>query len=106
MQPFLNPLMFRAYDIRGMVGTDLTPEIALLIGRAFGTYIQRIEGNKIAVGKDNRVSSQSLQEAFIDGLLSTGCRLVDIGLSLSPMLYFTVARWKLNGGVNVTGIHN
>jgi phosphomannomutase/phosphoglucomutase len=106
MKPFLNPLIFRAYDIRGKVGTDLTPDIALLIGKAFGTYIQKIEGDKIAIGKDNRTSSKQLQEAFIDGLLSTGCSIIDIGLSLSPMLYFVVAKWKLHGGVNVTGSHN
>jgi phosphomannomutase/phosphoglucomutase len=106
MKTFLNSLIFRAYDIRGKVGTDLTPDIALLIGKAFGTYIQKIEGNEIVIGKDNRMSSKQLQEAFINGLLSTGCNIIDIGLSLSPMLYFAVVKWKLSGGVNVTGSHN
>lgn len=106
MKPYLDPFIFRAYDIRGVVGTNLTPEIAALIGKAFGTYIQKIEGNEIAIGKDNRLSSKELQESFINGLISTGCNVIDIGLSLSPMLYFAVANWKLSGGVNVTGSHN
>lgn len=106
MKPYVDPFIFRAYDIRGLVGTNLTPEIAVLIGKAYGTYIQKIEGNEIAIGKDNRLSSIELQESFINGLISTGCNVIDIGLSLSPMLYFAVAKWKLNGGINVTGSHN
>lgn len=106
MKHYLDPFIFRAYDIRGLVDTNLTPEIAVLIGKAYGTYIQKIEGNQIAIGKDNRVSSTELQEAFINGLLSTGCDVIDIGFSLSPMLYFAVAKWKLSGGINVTGSHN
>jgi phosphomannomutase/phosphoglucomutase len=106
MKPFLNPLIFRAYDIRGKVGSDLTPEIAELIGKAYGTYIQKIEGKDIAVGRDNRLSSEQFKEAFVKGLLSTGCNILDIGISLSPMLYFAVAKWRLCGGVNITGSHN
>jgi phosphomannomutase/phosphoglucomutase len=106
MKPYLNPVIFRAYDIRGKVGSDLTPEIAELIGKAYGTYIQNIEGKNIAVGRDNRLSSQQFQESLIKGLLSTGCNVINIGLSLSPMLYFSVAKWKLSGGINITGSHN
>jgi phosphomannomutase/phosphoglucomutase len=106
MKPFLNPTMFRAYDIRGVVGKDLTPEIALLIGKAYGTYIQNIEGKYLSVGRDNRLSSQELQDMFIRGLLSTGCDVINIGLSISPMLYFSVVKWELSGGVNITGSHN
>ncbi len=106
MKTFINPAIFRAYDIRGIVDIDLTPEIAVRIGKAYGTYIQKIAGKDIAIGRDNRLSSVPLQSAFINGLLSTGCNCLDIGLSLSPMLYFAVAKWKLSGGVNVTGSHN
>jgi phosphomannomutase/phosphoglucomutase len=105
-QHYINHSIFRAYDIRGKVDENLTVAVALLIGKAFGTYIQKIEGNEIAIGKDNRLSSEALQKAFIEGLISTGCNVIDIGLSLSPMLYFAVHKWKLCGGVNVTGSHN
>lgn len=108
MSAVVNPAIFRAYDIRGVEGKDLTPQIAVLIGKAYGTYIQKFQEEKvnIAIGKDNRLGSKQLQEAFIDGLLSTGSDVIDIGLSTSPMLYFAVVKWKLSGGVNVTGSHN
>ena len=104
--PTLSKVMFRAYDIRGKVADELTPESVEIIGKAFGTYVQRNEGPQIAVGHDNRTSSPALHAAFIDGLLSTGCRVTDIGLSTSPMLYFAVVYLGLDGGVNVTGSHN
>jgi phosphomannomutase/phosphoglucomutase len=104
--PALSKVMFRAYDIRGRVADELTPESAQAIGQAFGTYLQRKEGPAVAVGHDNRTSSPALHATFIDGLLSTGCRVTDIGLSTSPMLYFAVAHLGLDGGVNVTGSHN
>ena len=104
--PTLSKVMFRAYDIRGRVADELTPESAETIGKAFGTYLQRKEGPTVAVGHDNRTSSPALHAAFIDGLLSTGCQVTDIGLSTSPMLYFAVVYLGLDGGVNVTGSHN
>ena len=104
--PTLSKVMFRAYDIRGKVADELTPESVEIIGKAFGTYVQRNEGPQIAVGHDNRTSSPALHAAFIDGLLSTGCQVTDIGLSTSPMLYFAVVYLGLDGGVNVTGSHN
>ncbi|HEC67013.1 MAG TPA: phosphomannomutase/phosphoglucomutase [bacterium] len=104
----INPTIFRAYDIRGLEGKDLTPQVAMLIGKSYSTYIQGIqkEKAKIAIGRDNRLGSERLQESFIDGLLSTGSDVIDIGLSTSPMLYFAVVKWALSGGVNVTGSHN
>jgi phosphomannomutase/phosphoglucomutase len=105
----LNPFMFRAYDIRGVVGEDLTPETCERIGRAYGTYIRLRAGlarPKIAVGRDNRPSSLELQQATMRGAMQAGCDCVDIGLALSPMLYFAVCHWKLDGGINVTGSHN
>jgi phosphomannomutase/phosphoglucomutase len=108
MSAVVNPAIFRAYDIRGVEGKDLTPQIAVLIGKSYGTYIQKFQEEKIniAIGRDNRLGSKQLQEAFIDGLLSTGSDVIDIGLSTSPMLYFAVVKWTLSGGVNVTGSHN
>ncbi len=108
MPVHINPAIFRAYDIRGIEEKDLTPQVAMLIGKSYGTYIQKIqkEKAKIAIGRDNRLGSKLLQESFIDGLLSTGSDVIDIGLSTSPMLYFSVVKWALSGGVNVTGSHN
>ena len=106
MQLFLNPTIFRAYDIRGLVGSDLTPDIVKLIGKAYGTYIQDIDGKNIAIGQDNRLSSDQLRQSFIEGVRSTGCNVIDIGICLSPMLYFAVYKWGLNGGVIITGSHN
>ncbi|MFQ6115341.1 MAG: phosphomannomutase/phosphoglucomutase [bacterium] len=108
MSVVINPTIFRAYDIRGLEGKDLTPQVAMLIGKSYSTYIQGIqkEKAKIAIGRDNRLGSERLQESFIDGLLSTGSDVIDIGLITSPMLYFAVVKWALSGGVNVTGSHN
>lgn len=104
----INPRIFRAYDIRGHEGIDLNPETAVLFGKSYGTYIQSIQKEKpdIIVGRDNRLSSKKLQEFFIKGLLSTCANVIDIGLSLSPMVYFSVFNWDYDGGVNVTASHN
>jgi len=105
----LNPFIFRAYDIRGVVGEDLTPASGERIARAYGTYVRLRTGlqrPKIAVGRDNRPSSLELQQAAIRGAMAAGCGCVDIGLALSPMLYFAVCYRKLDGGINVTGSHN
>ena len=104
--PVLSKVMFRAYDIRGKVADELTPETAEIIGQAFGTYIQTKDGPRLTVGHDNRTSSPALHGGFINGLLSTGCRVTDIGLATSPMLYFSVVHLGMDGGVNVTGSHN
>jgi len=105
----LNPFIFRAYDIRGVVGEDLTHETCERIGRAYGTYLRLRTGlqrPKVAVGRDNRPSSLELQQAAIRGATQSGCNCIDIGLALSPMLYFAVCYLKLDGGINVTGSHN
>lgn len=112
----MNPFIFRAYDIRGVAGVDLTPEVARLIGQGYGTLLrqeqQRITGNHteapltIALGQDVRVSSPELHNACVEGLLSVGCNVVDIGITLTPMMYFSVVHYKLDGGINITGSHN
>ncbi len=102
----LNPHVFRAYDVRGLVGTDITPEVFRLVGSAYGTLIRRNGGRRIAVGQDNRVSSDGLKAGFIEGALETGLDVVDVGLVPTPVLYFATAHWKLDGGATVTGSHN
>jgi len=109
----INPLIFRAYDIRGIAHTpvsnkpvDLTPETIELIGKAAGTYIQSKFGPNIVVGGDNRLSTPQLKKAYINGLLSTGCHVTDIGLATSPMLYYATCKLEMDGGTNITASHN
>lgn len=106
MSVSLNPYMFRAYDIRGTVDQDLTEDAAFVIGQGIGTYLQQLSGKRIVVGRDNRLSSERLKNRLVDGLLSTGCDVVDIGLSTSPLMYAAAIEWNMHGGVNVTGSHN
>src|SRR5690554_5176260 len=101
--------IFRKYDIRGTVtGPDaqLTPDVALLIGKAYGMYVQRDLGLKqVFVGGDNRASTPPLMDAVIDGVLSTGLRVTDIGPVLTPTVYFASASQDDAGGIMVTGSH-
>ena len=98
--------IFRAYDIRGKVGANLDEETAAGIGKAFGTRVQREGGSRVAVGRDNRLSSDAMRDALVEGLLSTGCAVTDIGLATSPLLYHAVAEHGFDGGINVSGSHN
>ncbi len=109
----INPLIFRAYDIRGIASeendkkSDLTPETIKLIGKGTGTHLKRKYGTKnMMIGRDNRLHSETLQKAFIEGILSTGIDVVDIGLSTSPLLYYAVSRYEMDSGVNITASHN
>jgi phosphomannomutase/phosphoglucomutase len=102
----INPYIFRAYDVRGKVGIDITPEVFAEVGRAYGTLIRRRGGKVVALGMDNRTTSPPLKEAFVAGTLSTGLDVVDIGVNHTPLLYFAAAHWKLDGGATVTGSHN
>ena len=109
----INPLIFRAYDIRGIAiadkstPADLTPETIKLIGQSTGTYMRRTYNTKnMMVGRDNRLHSPELQKAFIDGVLSTGVDVIDVGLSTSPLLYYAVCKFGIDSGVNITASHN
>ncbi|HET9490904.1 MAG TPA: phosphomannomutase/phosphoglucomutase [Methylomirabilota bacterium] len=102
----LNPHIFRAYDVRGRVGTDINPEVFRSVGRAYATLLRRRNGRTIAVGQDNRLSSADLKRAFVDGVRSAGVDVVDVGLVTTPILYFATAHWRLDGGATITGSHN
>ena len=102
----LNPHIFRAYDVRGRVGTDINPEVFRQVGRAYGTLIRRNRGRTIAVGRDNRESSAGLHAGFVEGARAAGLDVVDIDQVTTPMLYFAAAHWRLDGGANITGSHN
>ncbi|MBI5787628.1 MAG: phosphomannomutase/phosphoglucomutase [Candidatus Schekmanbacteria bacterium] len=103
----MNPQIFREYDIRGLVGTELTLEVVESIGKAYGTYLQEKNITKVVVvGHDNRLSSDEVSANLIKGILSTGCSVHDVGLVTTPLLYFSLFHLNLDGGVMVTGSHN
>jgi phosphomannomutase len=103
MSPSLNPDIFKAYDIRGTYPDQVNEEAARAIGAAFVAYLG---AKTIAVGRDMRLSSPALAQAFIDGATSQGCNVVDYGMIATDMLYFAVARYNHDGGVMVTASHN
>jgi phosphomannomutase/phosphoglucomutase len=101
--------IFRAYDIRGTYPDQLNAEAALLIGKAFGTYLRKLKNLKaprVVVGQDCRTHSMELYNAFTEGLISTGCEVTNVGLSPSPYVYFVVTEGKFDGGCNITASHN
>lgn len=102
----MNPGIFREYDIRGIAGKDLTDDDVVNIGKAAGTYLIRKGCGKIMVGRDCRLTSDSYSEKLINGLLSTGCDVIDIGVCPTPVLYFSIRHFEAEGGIMVTASHN
>lgn len=101
-----NPNIFRQYDIRGVVGEELTEDVAETLGKAFGSFSIKKGEKLVVVGSDNRLSSPSLKKAVINGLLSTGCDVVDLGTVVTPVFYFARIHYKINPGIMVTASHN
>lgn len=105
-----NPEIFKAYDIRGIYGQDLDEETAYLLGHAY--VAMRREKDKITkplhivVGRDMRLSSPSLHESLIKGLIEAGVNVIDIGLISTPSFYFAVANYNYDGGIIVSASHN
>lgn len=100
--------IFKKYDIRGLAEGEkaqLTPDTARLIGQAFGAVMHRRSEKKAVVGRDNRLSSESLAQAFIEGLCRSGCEVIDIGLVSTPVVYWYTAQQGNCAGVMVTGSH-
>jgi phosphomannomutase/phosphoglucomutase len=102
----INPQIFREYDIRGMVNKDLTPDIVRILGKGFGTHMANSGHKELVVGRDGRLSSKDFEEALIEGMISTGCRVVNIGLCPTPAYYFSIFHLDKDGGAMVTGSHN
>ena len=96
--------IFRAYDIRGVYGVDLTPELAVKIGLAFGSILD--EGLEVMVGRDSRLTGPILQSALTSGLTASGCNVIDIGLVATPLVYFASIHYGVKGGAMVTASHN
>lgn len=102
----INPNIFREYDIRGIYGNDITEEVAYTIGKSFGTYIKRFGFEKTVIGHDNRLSSPSLANALIDGILKTGIDVINLGLVTTPMYYFAKYHLEIYSGIMITASHN
>lgn len=102
----IDPAIFRAYDIRGIVGTSLTEESVFLIGKAIGSLLREQGGNQIAIARDGRHSGPALLKALGEGLMATGCNVVDLGMVPTPLLYFATQQLQGRSGVMLTGSHN
>jgi phosphomannomutase/phosphoglucomutase len=98
--------IFRCYDIRGIVGKDLNETIAANIGRAVASQAYELGIKTMVVGRDGRLSSPSLAAAVIKGICETGCNVIDIGLSPTPVLYFVAHHIDGHSGIMITGSHN
>ena len=98
--------IFREYDIRGVAGRDILDEDVVNIGKAYGSLLKNQNRNNISVGRDCRLTSQKFAELFIDGVISTGCNVIDIGTCPTPVLYFSIQHLNLGGGAMVTASHN
>ena len=101
-----NASSLREYDIRGIVGETLLEADAFAIGRTFGSIVMEAGGKRVAVGRDGRLSSPSLEAKLIEGLVESGMEVISIGLGPTPMLYFAAFTEDTDGAVMVTGSHN
>ena len=97
---------FREYDIRGIVGQELTESMAEGLGRAIGTTVVQGGGKTVVVGADCRESGVMLTRGMVRGLASTGCRAIEIGTVPTPLGYWAIQHLRADGGVQITGSHN
>ncbi len=102
----MNPQIFREYDIRGIVDKDLTDDTVENLGLGIGTYLQEHGAERISLGRDGRLSSEHIRDRLLFGLMQTGIKVVDVGCCPTPVLYFSIANIKMDGGVMITGSHN
>jgi phosphomannomutase/phosphoglucomutase len=98
--------LFRAYDLRGVVGETLTAPVAELLGRAVATLVREQGGQRIAVARDARLSSPELAASLTNGLVAAGCDVLDIGPVPTPLLYFAMHTQPVQAAIMVTGSHN
>ena len=98
--------IFRAYDIRGIVKTALTPDAVTQIGQAFASEARAQGQTKVVIGRDGRLSSPDLANALSNGLRAGGCDVVDVGMVPTPVLYYATHKLETGTGIMVTGSHN
>lgn len=102
----VNPEIFRGYDLRGLVDSDLNAEVAEHLGRAYGTYLKRRGIAELVVGRDSRASGGEYSAALIKGLMWTGADVVDIGMTLVGTFYWSQYHLNRKGGVYISASHN
>ena len=102
----LDPQIFRAYDIRGIVDKSLTEATVYSIGQAIGTKVLSLNGHSIVIGRDGRLSGKRLSQQLAAGIMATGCNVVDVGEVATPCLYFAVHELNVNSAIMLTGSHN
>lgn len=98
--------LIRPNDIRGVYGQELTDEVAYLLGKSFGTFFRQNNQIKVSLGRDNRLSGETIAKQIIKGLVETGCEVTDFGLSLSPLIYFSWYGYDFNASIMITASHN
>jgi phosphomannomutase/phosphoglucomutase len=102
----MNPEIYREYDIRGVIGEDIREDEFVTLGRGFGTYFNQVGEKTIVVGRDCRLSSPQIRDGVTEGLINSGCNVVDIGICPTPILYFALRHLKADGGIMITASHN
>ncbi|OGT47699.1 MAG: phosphoglucomutase [Gammaproteobacteria bacterium RIFCSPHIGHO2_12_FULL_41_20] len=105
-EPSIDSSIFRAYDIRGIVGETLTENSMYDLGRALGSLAQEIGERRIVVGRDGRLSGPTLFAALSKGLVATDCDVIDLGVVPTPLLYYATYLLETTSGVMLTGSHN
>ncbi len=102
----MNPLIFREYDIRARVGLDIDDQGVFRLGQAMGAYFRRQGKTRVVVGRDCRHSSPQWRDLVVAALTASGCRVVDIGVCPTPVLYFAIRYFQAEAGVMITASHN
>ena len=102
----MNPEIYREYDIRGVIGEDIKEDEFIILGKGFGTYFKGSGKRKIVLGRDCRLSSTKIRDEVTEGLISTGCNVVDVDVCPTPALYFAIRHLKADGGIMITASHN
>jgi len=103
----INPQIFREYDIRGIADQDLSEDVFERLGQAYAVYLRgKKKHNTVCVGRDGRLTSKAYSRAVIDGIVSSGINVIDIGEVPTPLLYFSLFTLPVDGGVMITGSHN
>jgi len=101
----IDPDIFRAYDIRGEVGPQINPQVVRIIAQAYGSRFPDPAAATVVVGRDIRESSEELCQAAVEGLMSCGCHVIDIGQCPTPIVYFAIGLWQADGGLGITASH-
>lgn len=103
---FLHPSIFRAYDIRGIADETLTEQGIFLIGKAVGSMVREQGGHQLTIARDGRLSGPKLSKALANGILASGCDVIDLGMAPTPLLYYATFILHNRSGIMLTGSHN